>query len=248
MKNNLLLLLCLLSGTTLFAQTQAIVRISDVIVDPSIETIACVQISADSFPDIAAMEFALKWDASLLTFNSVDFGDNPLGISNGQTNLLNDSTFILAWTDAQLQGNTLNYQQQFMEVCFIFEPNTEGVSPVGFDPDRNLLFVQEGSISPYPSMTFDGSITLAIDVSAVNIPAWAQEVTLFPNPTADDFIQLQGNFPALDGIALFDLNGRMLRAYAPAQTRLPLNELPAGQYVLRLQSGADQANFRLIKQ
>lgn len=248
MKNNLLFLLCLLAFAGLQAQEQVVVRIGEVIEDPSLTTNVCVPISADSFPNIAAAEFSIGWDASLLTFDAVEFGANPLNILSSQTNQLNDSTLVLLWSDNELAGNSLAYQEVFMQVCFTFTADVEGMSPVFFNPDRNIVFVQEGQVTAFPNTAVDGSVTLAIDVSAVEVPAWAQEVNLFPNPTAEDFITLAGNYPALDGIALFDLNGRLIRAYAPTENRLPLTELPAGQYLLRLQVGNEQANFRLIKQ
>ena len=230
------------------AQDQVVVRIGEVIADPSLATNVCVPITADSFPNIAAAEFSVRWDTSLLTFEEVNFGDNPLNVIPGQTNFLGDTTLVFLWNDFELMGNTLDYQEMFMELCFSFEPDVEGMSPVFFDPNRNVVFVQEGQVTAFPNTAIDGSVTLAIDVSTVEVPSWAQEVNLFPNPTAEEFIQLGGNFPQLDGIALYDMNGRLLRAYAPTETRLPLSELAAGQYVLRLQSGNEQANFRLIKQ
>ncbi|MEO0626924.1 MAG: T9SS type A sorting domain-containing protein [Bacteroidota bacterium] len=251
MNKNLLLLqiLILLPLSAMLAQERVVINIENVEADPFVESEVCVPVTVDSFPQVAALQFDIKWDSEVIQLTNVDLGDNPLNLLSNDYNQLTDSTWRVLWSIAGVTGITLDFQTELFRLCYGFPADQEGMTDVVFDPDGATIFALSNpdTFFTLPFTANDGSVSLLADVSSVDLPTWANDVTVFPNPTATDQIQLQGNYPNLDGIAIFDLQGQLIRAYVPSSTTIPLDGLPAGQYVLRLQSGVEQANYKLIK-
>lgn len=98
---------------------------------------------------------------------------------------------------------------------------------------------------------FDGAATLH-KVIGIRFGAQNQGLALSPNPSADRLTaewSYSGNLPT--ELRIFDLNGRQMAAYtAPAgSTRLemPVHDLPAGAYMLRLRQGEEVEVMRFVK-
>lgn len=233
----------------LFAQSQVVISVAETEADPTQVSEVCVPVTVDSFPQVAALQFDLTWDSDLIQLSSVDLGDNPLGLLSNDYNQLTDSTWRVLWSVAGVTGVTLDFQTELFRLCYGFESDQEGMTDVAFDPSAATIFALSNpdTFFTLPFTATDGSVELFIDISSTDIPEWANDITIYPNPVVADQINIQGNFPALDGIAVFDLRGQLLRAYTPASTNIRLDGLPAGQYVLRLQSGVDQANYKFVK-
>lgn len=85
------------------------------------ETI-CVDVRiVDGFDDIITAQYGMLWDNSVLTYNSIAFGNgNPLGLSVGN-NLVYDANadaVKLVWFDNSLQGVSLADGTSLYQVCF----------------------------------------------------------------------------------------------------------------------------------
>ncbi|MFK8163600.1 MAG: T9SS type A sorting domain-containing protein [Lewinella sp.] len=168
-----LLLACLLA-TSLQAQTKVQLSIPDVIA-PEGATEICVPIVADSFPNIAAIQFSVGWDTTQVTFLEVRLGDNPLGFDNmaflsPQSNIVNANLLT-----AGLRGITLTPGTVILELCF----NTtmeSGFTPLEWDVDLIGEFVQENQIVAFPDTLIPGSISYGSNVAT----------TVWPGDTNDD--------------------------------------------------------------
>jgi len=78
------------------------------------------------------------------------------------------------------------------------------------------------------------------------------EILVFPNPTTDVLqLQLNGNYPKIE-VQLINATGqtvRRLNNLAPANQTLtiPVNDLPAGRYWLKLQGGGEKQVLQFVK-
>ena len=78
------------------------------------------------------------------------------------------------------------------------------------------------------------------NVSVASIPAWAQQVYIYPNP-AHDVVYIRS--PENVTVTLTDIRGRAVRA-VPGSQPLPVGDLPDGIYLLRI---AEQGTGQLLK-
>lgn len=249
MNKSLLLspLFFMLSLGGLFAQQTVVINVGEVVVNPLETTSVCVPVTVDVFDSIATLQFDIIWDSSVISYTNVDLGDDPLTISANDYNLVEPGRWRLVWSEGQLSGITLDPGTELFSLCYSFPAGQGGSTDVQIDTAGTVVFAMS-DVVPLPYTANPGSVTLSTGTSATNVPAWASEVVIFPNPVAEEQIQLQGNYPALDGVAIYNIQGQLIRAYAPNLSTIPLDGLAPGQYILRLQSGVEQANFKLLKQ
>ncbi len=129
----------------------------------------CVPIIADSFPDIAAVDFSIGWDLTQVSFTETRLGDNPLGLTENTVAMPEADNIVVTFTTNDLMGITLSPGTVMLELCF----NTTGDSgftPLTFAGFRSPEFVQEGEFTAFPFDTFPGSITYGADVAASVLP------------------------------------------------------------------------------
>lgn len=168
-----LLLACLLA-TGLQAQTKVQLTIPDVIA-PEGATEICVPIIADSFPNIASMQFSVGWDSTQVVFDEVRLGDNPLGFDENFSSMPESNVFTLGFLTPGLIGITLNPGTVILELCFT--PTMQsGSTPLDWDVDLPGEFAQEGQIVAFPNTLFPGSINYGSNVAT----------TVWPGDTNDD--------------------------------------------------------------
>jgi hypothetical protein len=77
------------------------------------------------------------------------------------------------------------------------------------------------------------------------------QFTVYPNP-ASDYIQVLSSIPAIQGIALYDISGKLIlsqqnQAITGLQ-QIAINELPAGIYLLKITKiNQEEVHFKIIK-
>jgi len=177
MKQRLLILcLTLFCGAySLQAQTKVQLSVPDVLASTD-QGVICAPVIADSFPDIAALQFSLKWDTLKLDFVEARFGANPLMLGSLDTTTLSTSDqFGVTYTTPDLSGTTLTSGTVILEICFN-AIGDEGESPITWDGFYPGEFAQGGSIEPYPFEFIAGSISFGSN-AVVNV---------LPGDTNDD--------------------------------------------------------------
>ncbi len=86
-----------------------------------------------------------------------------------------------------------------------------------------------------------------VDVDALNVPEQlADSWSIHPNPSTESF-QIEGHFTQQD-VELFSLEGRLVRSFGQVGVRqsIPVGDLPAGAYLVRISSGSLFAMRRLV--
>jgi hypothetical protein len=86
-----------------------------------------------------------------------------------------------------------------------------------------------------------------VDVDALNVPEQlAADWVIHPNPATESF-RVEGHF-AQQKVELFTVEGRLVRTVAQvnAGSSVPVGDLPAGTYLVRLSSGTASAMRRLV--
>ena len=156
--------LALLCGSaTVAAQTKVQLRIPDTTVTDTSQLI-CIPVIADSFPDIAAVQFSVTWDTTQIEFQNVDFGANPLDLNSGSTSSITPGTFAVSTITPDLSGNTLAPGTPIFELCFratMMMGSTE-LHFRGMPPPE---FAQAGQVTSFPYDTIPGILSYADDGS-----------------------------------------------------------------------------------
>ncbi|MEO0731665.1 MAG: T9SS type A sorting domain-containing protein [Bacteroidota bacterium] len=164
----------LLLATALTAQTKVQLSIPDVIA-PGGEELICVPVVADSFPDIAGVQFSIGWDTSQVTFVEARYGANPLDLDDGRITEPRDDNFGVSFSTDDLSGIELAPETVLFELCFSAD-NASGSTPLNYVGLNVPEFIKEDEIVEFPFDTIPGSITYGSDVA----------VGLFPGDTNDD--------------------------------------------------------------
>jgi hypothetical protein len=168
------LLLASLLVTGLQAQTKVQLSIPDVIA-PEGTTEVCAPIIADSFPNIASMQFSVGWATTQVTFLEARLGDNPLGFEGTFSSMPASNVFTLGFLTPGLVGITLPPGTVILELCF----NTtmeSGSTPLNWNVDLVGEFAQQGQIVAFPDTLLPGSINYGSNVAT----------TVWPGDTNDD--------------------------------------------------------------
>lgn len=154
--------------TALQAQNRVQLSVPDVVATASASEI-CVPVVADSFPNIAAVQFSLAWDTTKVSFQEVRFGANPLDLSDMTTSMPVSNNFGVTFTTNDLRGITLASGTVLFELCFT-ATMSNGSTPITFDGFLPGEFVQEGTIVAFPQTLIAGSITYGEDVATTIYP------------------------------------------------------------------------------
>lgn len=89
-----------------------------------------------------------------------------------------------------------------------------------------------------------------LEPSSVALPAAEANIRIFPNPAAEE-VSLELPEASDAAITIYDINGvrRMMFRLPAAKThRLPISELPAGAYMMQIETGGKQYSEKLIIQ
>ncbi len=85
--------------------------------------------------------------------------------------------------------------------------------------------------------------------SNVGVDAYANEITLYPNPNSGKFV-IQSSVAAMKEVCVYDLQGRMLyKVAADGQTvAIDINALPSGTYMVRIETDKGFVTKTVVKQ
>ena len=232
------------TGPTLALETEDIINAGE-------ETTLTVNLGDGNNPDAVgyALAFALEFNPALVDQNSirVSFDDAFLGDDLISISEVNDNASGRLEIAAS-RKDQLNTTTPGGKVCT--------VSFIPLNPDGATSFPLELNLIPNAFVRADQSSadiagsTVTVDVqgaSAVNEPAWATDLSIYPNPYTSGPLSIRGNLPALDAVKVLDLNGRTLAVNTGDARRINLEALPAGAYYLQIESEGEVVNRKVIK-
>ncbi|MEP2937247.1 MAG: M36 family metallopeptidase [Gilvibacter sp.] len=95
------------------------------------------------------------------------------------------------------------------------------------------------------TLTVDGVLSVA-DVGLNNV------FTLYPNPTQGDMVLRNRGNVEIDGLKLFDMNGRLIKVFntnsTSAEITLPMGDVATGMYFVQVTTDQGQTVKRVIKE
>jgi len=99
----------------------------------------------------------------------------------------------------------------------------------------------------------DCEFTLTVDgVLSVDDVGLSNVLTLYPNPTQGDLTLRNRGNAEIEGLKLFDMNGRLIKIFttnsASAEINLPMGDVATGMYFVQVTTSKGQTVKRVIKQ
>lgn len=216
-------------------------------------------------------------DGFVYTLNNKDFTGSSISkinLTTGVTEYTNDVALNSSCGTSALVNDVVYYQEYAVDKLARYNVATESVmdtlvnSLSYYGMVHNELddviygtstdFVTQGHLH---IMQYDGTVSnsIAVGVSPGNLALDLRTsvsvnelesagVKVFPNPAIDQLVLETER--SISAVQVFDVNGKLVLEYGGVvgTLRLPLNGIPAGVYLLRVEVAGRQLNQRFIKQ
>ena len=129
----------------------------------------CPQVKVENFTDVISVQMAIQFDPVRLGYESIQFGNNPLGLFQSGFNSTGPGELVFTWQD--IVGNTLADSTVIFSVCFT-TLGPAGTTPVTLGDAVYLQLPAEIGIDPtgpvVPAL-YAGSVTIRQDTVMVSI-------------------------------------------------------------------------------
>ncbi len=209
--------LCLLGcgSSNLFAQISLKIP---AISNASVGQILKLPVTVNNFDSVVAAQFVLRWDPTVLQFQSVDKFNLPDFSPDkiGSTNALDSGFIRVVWTYYTSAGTTL---PDGAAICFI---NLKVIGPI--NSGTSILFTElppltyfeftkaNGAILNTKNVeVFNGFVAIGYSITDVNSPTENLQLDVFPNPFSEK-INVNFTMPTADfaTVRLVDISGKIL--------------------------------------
>ncbi|MBK8554541.1 MAG: gliding motility-associated C-terminal domain-containing protein [Lewinellaceae bacterium] len=131
-------------------------------------TSGCVPITVSNFDTLLSAQFAITYDQTKLTFQSLQFGSNPLALSaGGNFNTAVPGQIRFTWNDATALGKSLADGTEIFSVCFTAAAGQAGMNvPIvlGSLPTYPVEVVKENG-GPVPPNLNQGMVMIVAQVN-----------------------------------------------------------------------------------
>ncbi|MBV6426623.1 MAG: hypothetical protein KIPDCIKN_01136 [Haliscomenobacter sp.] len=205
----------------------------------------CVDLTAQGFTNVGALEMDFAWDTTVIQFTGVrNYNAKMNGLGPGSTSLTGTSRLNLSWLDPTFTGVTLNSGESVFQLCFVVTGDFGQSSPlqilpsaipeetVGTPEPRPLGFIlNSGQINVSADVLFldleqdsvscDGGANGAFTITVANgVPPYAISWRSIPPLPADSGT---GTIPASGGMLTIPSRpaGRYQVQVRDAQTPAP---------------------------
>lgn len=177
-----------------------------------------------------------------LDFSNAFLGADLLTIAKENPNEAGRLEIAMSRKD---QLNTTTSGGEVFKITFTPLPsNDNGDYPLAFSVIPNAFFLADET--PVSITSLPAEFTVEGSVAAVE-PAWGKNLTVFPNPYHSGPLQLRGDLPQLTRVSVLNFAGRRLREFPGNLRALDLTDLPAGSYLLQLETATEALNRKIIK-
>lgn len=118
----------------------------------------CIDVTATNFNDLLSVQFALSYNATQLTYQSLQLGSNPLNLNASNFNPSSGLVKFI-WDDASLQGITLPANTVLFTVCFtvVGPANTSSAITLGTAPGFDVEVIRDPNVPITPTLN-NGSV------------------------------------------------------------------------------------------
>lgn len=94
----------------------------------------CLPITTKGFTNVISMQYTLKWDPAVLSYQAVkDFNLRNFGTNNYGAHRTKEGMLTVVWIDESLKGVTLKEGTPIYKVCFTATGKSGQSSPFRFD-------------------------------------------------------------------------------------------------------------------
>ena len=118
----------------------------------------------------------------------------------------------------------------------------DDIQRLTFADDNLLLKTYDGSESPYSLATVRKVTIEDVTITGIPVTENTPDITVYPNPATDAVI-IDGDILAW---TLLDFNGKMLKQ--GITLTVPIDNLPAGIYLLKINTAKGSVTKKIIKQ
>jgi hypothetical protein len=222
---------------------------------------ALVGFRVRDFANIISMQFSLAWDTSVATYlRTTNYGLPNMNPANFNISQVQGGAFAVSWNDPSLLGVSVADSSAVFGIWFLATGAGSGMTPVSYTNTPLPLEVVDLGFVPLPTTTLSGSIerldtSVSVDVlSGMNV---MEKMLVYPNPVdvglQDIRLKTDMDVSTIETLALIDLQGRQLSpalfAWTAEDDEIVIRfreALPAGQWLLRIQSATDMAQYRIM--
>ncbi len=187
----------------------------------------CVPVFADKFEDLAAAQFTMEWDLSVLDYeNTQNYNStmlvNPANFGTPDLQFVPDNALTFAWTDITAQGVTIPDGSILFEVCFNVVATDCDSTDISFTDNPTVIEFTSGNSTPVVG-TVEGCEFKTSDCQGLALSAEVTNVLCNGDATgAIDITVLSGtepytfNWSSLEGTE--DINNKAAGNYTVTLT------------------------------
>lgn len=214
------------------------------------------------FTNIISMQFSLAWDTAVAHYlGTAGFGLPSMSNGNFNVSQAANGSLSVSWNDPTLVGVTLADSSSVFGLSYVATGHSPAATAVAYVNSPVPIEVVDDSFVPLPATTVNGHIQL-IDTSVTVAMQTGIQLTqtpyVYPNPIGEGISSFHVK-TGLDALAILDLGivdqlGKPLSAAQFTWTALDgeiiihLREgLPAGQWLLRINSTEGVTHHRIMK-
>ncbi len=197
-----------------------------------------------------AMAFALEFDPDQVAINDLTLdlanaflGDDLLTLNKVSTVSSGRIEVALSRKD---QTNTTTPGGEVVRISYTPLARSDNDSyPFSLRVIPNAFLRSDGSSAPIQGATAEITVTGTV---ATREPTWAEDLQLVPNPYTAGPLSLRGQLPRITGIRVLGLSGRCLQTYSGNVRQLDLAGLPAGVYLVKINTVDGQVTRKVVRQ
>ncbi|WP_020537812.1 cohesin domain-containing protein [Lewinella cohaerens] len=200
--------------------------------------------------DAYGIAFSIRYPAEMITPGSLQINaDGWLGIENDNLLLMYHDYPAQGRVEVAMvrtDGQEMSGEGTIGELIIIMEDVilrglVDVMVPIVIE-DVTLINFSEQQLPTAPKQT----VTLVEGVTNTDTPAWANDISVLPNPTTGP-LKIESGEVIVESIRLTDVNGKLLLSQKIDNNELDLSSYPAGVYYLQLQTPEGSLYEKVVK-
>lgn len=196
------------------------------------------------------LAFALDFNEDQIAANSIEvdfsnsfFGEDLLTLARVSADDAGRLEISLSRKDQQ---NTTAAPGEVCTLRFRVRNNDAGTNfDTEFTTNPSSYLLADESAAP---ISGSSASVMVMGTVGVREPEWGSALTVYPNPYTTGAVNLGGDLPILDRVKVLTPNGRLVQLSEGNVRNLSLEQLPAGNYLLRLERAGEAVTRPILKQ
>jgi hypothetical protein len=149
-------------------------------------TIIRVPVRAKNFKRISGIQFTVQWDATMLSFSSVDNDGGALTVNDGETKIT-EGMLSVQWTDPDYGATTLGDNSILFYINYKVIGSVGQTSAVAVTPAMAIIEVVDSDLNLLPYSLNNGSVRIETATEIGEMKGIeAPEISVIPNPFGEN--------------------------------------------------------------